>query len=147
MPPAMDIDEEDEGTQRPLQARDYGIEVDFDDLSEEERDVRPSSLSPLCSCCLTYISDRGSDLTYHRPPFSSSCLSLACRCQDGSDEYGAELEETIVKLVADITRMAPNMKAAEKLALHPSSLSLAIQWCRMTDRVCVSAGWVASRPS
>jgi hypothetical protein len=35
----MDLDEEDVGTQRPLEARDYGIEVDFSDLSEEERDV------------------------------------------------------------------------------------------------------------
>lgn len=44
MPPGMDVDDEDDGTQRPLEARDYGIEVDFSDLSEDERDVSSLSL-------------------------------------------------------------------------------------------------------
>lgn len=34
-----DVDEDEEATQRPLQARDYGIEVDFSDLSDVEREV------------------------------------------------------------------------------------------------------------
>jgi hypothetical protein len=34
----MEIDED--VTQLAIQARDYGIEVDFDDLDEEEKEVR-----------------------------------------------------------------------------------------------------------
>jgi structural maintenance of chromosome 1 len=34
----MDVDDDD-GTQRPRQVQDYGIEVDFDSLTEEERAV------------------------------------------------------------------------------------------------------------
>jgi hypothetical protein len=34
----MDVDDDD-GTQRPRQVQDYGIEVDFDNLTEEERAV------------------------------------------------------------------------------------------------------------
>ncbi|KAG1767848.1 hypothetical protein EV702DRAFT_745320 [Suillus placidus] len=33
---AMDVDDDD-GTQQPRQVQDYGIEVDFDSLTEEER--------------------------------------------------------------------------------------------------------------
>lgn len=35
----MDVDDED-GTQRPKAVQDYGIEVDFKDLDDEEREVR-----------------------------------------------------------------------------------------------------------
>jgi len=35
----MDVDDDD-GTQRPRKVQDYGIEVDFDSLTEEERAVR-----------------------------------------------------------------------------------------------------------
>ncbi len=35
----MDVDEDEEGTQRPKRVADYGIEVDFDDLDDEEREV------------------------------------------------------------------------------------------------------------
>jgi hypothetical protein len=34
----MDVDDDD-GSQRPRQVQDYGIEVDFDSLTEEERTV------------------------------------------------------------------------------------------------------------
>jgi len=40
---AMDVDEEDEAgqsTQRPRRVPDFGIEVDFDALGEDERKVR-----------------------------------------------------------------------------------------------------------
>ncbi|KAI0078626.1 cohesin complex subunit psm1 [Panus rudis PR-1116 ss-1] len=36
---AMDVDEDEEGTQRPKRVPDYGIEVDFDSLDEEEREA------------------------------------------------------------------------------------------------------------
>ena len=35
---AMDVDD-DEGTQRPKEVQTYGIEVDFGDLDDEEREV------------------------------------------------------------------------------------------------------------
>jgi structural maintenance of chromosome 1 len=35
----MDVDDDDDGTQQPRQVQDYGIEVDFDSLTEEERAV------------------------------------------------------------------------------------------------------------
>jgi hypothetical protein len=34
----MDVDDDD-GTQQPRQVQDYGVEVDFDSLTEEERAV------------------------------------------------------------------------------------------------------------
>ena len=35
----MDVDEDDQGTQRVKRVPDYGIEVDFDSLSDKDRDV------------------------------------------------------------------------------------------------------------
>lgn len=35
----MDVDEDEEGTQRPKKVQDYGIEVEFDLLDDEEREV------------------------------------------------------------------------------------------------------------
>lgn len=40
----MDIDDED-GTQRPRRVPDYGIEVEFDLLDDEEREVSQLRLS------------------------------------------------------------------------------------------------------
>ena len=37
---AMDVDEDDEGTQRVKRVPDYGIEVDFEALGEIDADVR-----------------------------------------------------------------------------------------------------------
>ncbi|KAJ8594932.1 RecF/RecN/SMC protein [Rhizopogon salebrosus TDB-379] len=68
---AMDVDDDD-GTQRPRQVQDYGIEVDFDSLTEEER-------------------------------------------ADNSPETATEFDAQIAKLNAEIERMAPNLKAIEKL--------------------------------
>ena len=42
---AMDVDEDEQGTQRVKRVPDYGIEVDFDSLSDGDRDVR----------CLLYL--------------------------------------------------------------------------------------------
>lgn len=35
----MAVDEDEEGTQRPKKVQDYGIEIDFDALDDEERAV------------------------------------------------------------------------------------------------------------
>ncbi|KAL5532492.1 SMC1_3 [Sanghuangporus sanghuang] len=67
----MDIDDED-GTQRPRRVPDYGIEVEFDLLDDEER-------------------------------------------EDGSAEMGSTYDSSITKLNTEIERMAPNMKAMERL--------------------------------
>lgn len=37
---AMDVDEDEEGTQSIKRVPDYGIEVDFSTLDEDEREVR-----------------------------------------------------------------------------------------------------------
>ena len=34
----MDVDEDEDATQRPKQVQDYGIEVDFDSLDEDVRE-------------------------------------------------------------------------------------------------------------
>ncbi|CCO26639.1 Structural maintenance of chromosomes protein 1 AltName: Full=Chromosome segregation protein smc1 [Rhizoctonia solani AG-1 IB] len=67
----MDLDDEDE-TQRAREVQDYGIEVDFDGLGDDER-------------------------------------------ANGSAEIGAELDAEITRLTGEIERMAPNMKAMERL--------------------------------
>ncbi|KAF8587801.1 condensin complex subunit SMC1 [Ramaria rubella] len=69
---AMDVDEDEDGTQRPKQVQDYGIEVDFSLLESDER-------------------------------------------EDGSADAGAEFDSSIAKLNSEIERMAPNMKAMERL--------------------------------
>lgn len=35
----MDVDDDDDGTQKPRRVPDYGIEVDYDLLDDEEREV------------------------------------------------------------------------------------------------------------
>lgn len=42
---AMDVDEDEDGTQRPRQVQDYGIEVDFAALNDEERAVSSRRVS------------------------------------------------------------------------------------------------------
>ena len=36
----MDVDEDEDGTQRPKKVQDFGIEVNFEGLDDEEREVR-----------------------------------------------------------------------------------------------------------
>lgn len=36
----MDVDEDEEATQKPKAVADYGVEVDFDSLDDSERQVR-----------------------------------------------------------------------------------------------------------
>lgn len=42
----MDVDEDEDGTQRPKQVSNYGIEVDFESLDDEEREVRSYFFTP-----------------------------------------------------------------------------------------------------
>ncbi|KAG9032708.1 Structural maintenance of chromosomes protein 1, partial [Tulasnella sp. UAMH 9824] len=69
---AMDVDEDEDATQRPKQVQDYGIEIDFETLDEDDR-------------------------------------------ENGTPEMAAELDKEITKIQAEIEKMAPNMKALEKL--------------------------------
>ncbi|KAH8082807.1 cohesin complex subunit psm1 [Cristinia sonorae] len=69
---AMDVDEDEEGTQRPKRVQDYGIEVNFDQITEEEREMEPA-------------------------------------------DAVADLDAEIAKLSTDIEKMAPNMKAIDRL--------------------------------
>lgn len=96
----MDVDEDDDGTQKPLVAKDYAIEVDFADLEDEEKEVS------LDSDAFHLSSSFSSDLA---DPLPSSHFY-----QNGGEEYGEELENAIAKIDAEIVRMAPNMKAADK---------------------------------
>ncbi|KAH6918179.1 cohesin complex subunit psm1 [Coprinopsis sp. MPI-PUGE-AT-0042] len=69
---AMDVDEDEDATQRPKKAADYGIEVDFDSIEDDERD------------------------------------------QDSS-EVLARYDKDIANTNGEIERMAPNMKAMDRL--------------------------------
>ncbi|TFK48892.1 cohesin complex subunit psm1 [Heliocybe sulcata] len=69
---AMDIDEEEGGSEQPKRVPDYGLEVGFHMLDDDER-------------------------------------------EDGSSEKGAELEDAISKFSEEIERMAPNLKAVDRL--------------------------------
>ncbi|KAF7352348.1 Structural maintenance of chromosomes protein [Mycena venus] len=69
---AMNVDDNEDGTQQPRRVQDYGIEVDFDALDDDDR-------------------------------------------EDGSAEAVAEFDKEITKLSAEIERMAPNMKAIDRL--------------------------------
>lgn len=40
----MDIDEDEDGTQRPKAVADYGIEVDFDLIDEDDRMQDPTEM-------------------------------------------------------------------------------------------------------
>lgn len=52
---AMDVDEDEDATQRPKQVQDYGIEIDFETLDEDDREVRfigargPNSTNVTCT--------------------------------------------------------------------------------------------------
>ncbi|RDX49778.1 cohesin complex subunit psm1 [Lentinus brumalis] len=69
---AMDVDDDEEGTQRVKRVPDYGIEVDFEALGEVDPDEDPA-------------------------------------------ETIKELDEAIAKANAEIERLAPNMKALDRL--------------------------------
>ena len=83
---AMDVDDED-GTQQPKKVNDYGVEVDFESLDQEEREVRT------CVPTIALFTDN---------------------LQDASAETGAQFDTSIAKINTEIERMAPNMKAMER---------------------------------
>jgi structural maintenance of chromosome 1 len=92
---AMDVDEEDEAghsTQRPRRVPDYGIEVDFDILGEDERGVRGMR-------SMEYV---------------TRSYQIWIREQDSSGEALGEFDASIAKLNAEIERMTPNMKAMDR---------------------------------
>ena len=93
----MDVDEDDDGTQRALQAKDYGIVVDFVEMEDEEKEVGFPT-GPIGA-------QRGR---------ADNRWSWSPSPQNGSEEFGEALEASIAKLDAEIVRMAPNMKAADK---------------------------------
>jgi structural maintenance of chromosome 1 len=37
---AMEVDEDEDNTQQPKAVADYGIEIEFDSLEDEDREVR-----------------------------------------------------------------------------------------------------------
>ncbi|KAJ7098698.1 condensin complex subunit SMC1 [Mycena belliarum] len=69
---AMDVDDDEDGTQQPRRVQDFGIEVDFEALDDDDR-------------------------------------------EDGSAEAVAIFDAEITKLNAEIEKMAPNMKAIDRL--------------------------------
>ena len=77
---AMDVDEDEDGTQRPKQVPDYGIEVNFESIDEDN------------------LEDPG--------------------------EAAARFDKEIAEKVAEIERMAPNMKAMERSAYVTCSFRL-----------------------
>ena len=47
----MDVDEDEQGSQDIKSVPDYGIEVDFESLDEDQREVRA-----ICSCtCVSFL--------------------------------------------------------------------------------------------
>jgi len=69
---AMDVDEDESGTQHVKKVQDYGIEVDFKLLDDEER-------------------------------------------EDGSPEALTRFDKQIATINGEIEKMAPNLKAMERL--------------------------------
>ena len=88
---AMDVDEDEESTQRVKRVPDYGIEVDFDRLKDGYRDV---SLPPLPA-----------PQTY----------PLTTDEQGDAAETLKEIDEAIGTLAQEIEQMAPNLKAIDRL--------------------------------
>ncbi|KAI5291978.1 Structural maintenance of chromosomes protein 1, partial [Ascosphaera atra] len=97
-PEAMDVDEEDEDvraerTEGPI-AQDYGIEVNFDELGDTLKEVSEGN-SFRTECC---------------------CRAQANRTHQSSDaKLEEELLETIRTISAELDKMAPNMRAMERL--------------------------------
>lgn len=86
----MDVD--DDGTQRPAETDDFGIEPDFDELEDEDKEVSGSRV-----VCIT-----AADARVPR--------------QRKDEEVGRDFEAQIARMRADLERLVPNMKAGERLA-------------------------------
>jgi len=93
----MDVDEEeDEGDsiQRLRRVPDYGIEVDFEILSANEREV--------------------SAVVLGHDTLRFSYVIAPALIQNPSGEVLGEFDASIAKLNAEIERMTPNMKAMDR---------------------------------
>lgn len=86
----MDIDEDEDTALKPKKGQDFGIEVDFNSLDDDQREV-----------CLTNTRFHLANHWY-------------VAVQDGSAEAAAEFDDAISKINAEIERMAPNMKAVDR---------------------------------
>ena len=96
----MDVDGDEAGTQQIAKLPDYGVEVDFEALDEDEQEVSNHSLS----------------LSHAR----SRCV-LA---QDGSEKAEEVLTSHIAKLTSELEKMSPNMKAIERWVVFLALLAL-----------------------
>ena len=108
---AMDVDEEDDeggSTQRPRRVPDYGIEVDFDILGEDERGVSGFRSEAVHSIPLPFL------------------IRRRIREQDSSGEALGEFDASITKLNAEIERMTPNMKAMDRYVFRELLLFLVL---------------------
>ena len=107
----MDVDEEDDeggSTQRPRRVPDYGIEVDFDILGEDERGVSGFRSEAVHSIPLPFL------------------IRRRIREQDSSGEALGEFDASITKLNAEIERMTPNMKAMDRYVFRELLLFLVL---------------------
>ncbi len=113
----MDVDEEEEGdtTQRLKKVPDFGIEVDFDILSANEREV--SAFDRAC---------------FYRIPRSFLTFGTASTMQNSRSEVLGELEASIAKLNAEIERMTPNMKAMDRHVFHLFSYGIFLARLRLS---------------
>lgn len=91
-PDAMDVDDDVDVTTLPARGtRDYGIEIDFDNLDEELQEV-----------CCNKASPRG----------RAGVLTLL---QDNTDKCEEKLLETIQSINNELEKMSPNSRAEERL--------------------------------
>jgi structural maintenance of chromosome 1 len=95
---AMDVDMDEDGMMAAKPIPNFGIEVDFESLDDEDREVKQRLRAVL----------------FH-------VLFLITILQDNSMAKAQELDGSITKLNADIERMAPNMKAMRRYASYLTS--------------------------
>lgn len=89
----MDVDEDEDGTQPIKKVSDYGIEVDFESLDDDERQVSSA---------------------WWWPTFTQLIVPFK---KDNTPNTTAEFDTSISKLNAEIERMAPNMKAIDRFVI------------------------------
>lgn len=107
---AMDMDVDDEGTQQVKEADDYGVEPDFDQLEDEDREVSLSLFNRRRRGVSAYDGD------FWGADESNFERRVAADKQNSSEEVNRDFEAQIAKLKADLEKTVPNMKAIERLA-------------------------------
>ena len=83
----VNTESEENGSLRPPGVDDYGITPKFDDLTADDMEVGPI-------------------VTFR---------ALLMSPQDGSPEYGQNLEDEVERLKLELERIVPNMKALDRL--------------------------------